>query len=745
MKNVLFVIAGILLSISISAQKSQGGFPIGLGKTDLPVLNATFKLPLVNSAQLLAEDAQLAAAGEKSLRFGQDINVDITTSSHGQWNTLSDGRKIWRLKIKSTGAKSLNFIFDRYKLNQGEKLFIYSVDASRIQGAFTEANNNRIFNFATLPISAPEVIIEFIQPANSNTPDFRISSIIHGYRDFNEALKDFGDSGGCNNNVVCPEGDEWYNQRKGVVMLLTSNNSRFCTGSAVNNTANDGTPYVLTANHCDAGVTDIFMFNYFSPTCTPNADGTTNDVVVGCTPRANNSGSDFALVELASEIPAEFEAYLNGWSRQETPALNTTCIHHPQGDVKKITFNTDDSEIAQYSGADCWHIFDWEDGTTEPGSSGSPLFNENKLIIGQLYGGTATCNNNIDDYFGRFATSWDGSNANRRLHDWLDPANTDATSLEGRPANVPTLGVDVRLSQIITPLSNYCNTEWVEPKISVRNGGLQTITSFTVEYSFGNSGTLTYNWTGSLLSLQAVEVTLPPLNMPLGNAQMFTAAIVNPNQVADEDDSNNQRSLSVNVALGAQYGLTIVSDNYPEETSWELQVAGSGEVIESLALGDLAQGTSNFQWCLAPGCYKFIIGDDYGDGICCGFFSGNGSFSVFNNNDSLLGTGGNFNFSDEVDFCVDSSAGILHLNYSSAQFAIYPNPVREQLSIRSLSYLKSDKANVQITDISGKIIVATTFAGGNGTINTSGWASGVYLVRVFTQDSVMQKKIVVSH
>jgi hypothetical protein len=53
--------------------------------------------------------------------------------------------------------------------------------------------------------------------------------------------------------------------------------------------------------------------------------------------------------------------------------LNTTGIHHPSGDVKKISFNIDDTEVGQFGGADCWHVLDWEDGTTEPGSSGSPL------------------------------------------------------------------------------------------------------------------------------------------------------------------------------------------------------------------------------------------------------------------------------------------------------------------------------------------------------------------------------------
>ena len=155
---------------------------------------------------------------------------------------------------------------------------------------------------------------------------------------------------------------------------------------------------------------------------------------------ANNSGSDFALIELSANIPTAFNVYFSGWDN--TDATNVTSavgIHHPSGDVKKICFENNSPFHTTAAGAQVWYINQWEQGVTEGGSSGSPLFNQNGHIIGQLYGGAAACsgstNNGLFDYYGRFGVSWDGANASSRLRDWLDPGNTGVTTVDGYGPN----------------------------------------------------------------------------------------------------------------------------------------------------------------------------------------------------------------------------------------------------------------------------------------------------------------------
>ena len=73
----------------------------------------------------------------------------------------------------------------------------------------------------------------------------------------------------------------------------------------------------------------------------------------------------------------------------------------------------------------------WEDGVTEPGSSGAPLFNSTHSVIGQLHGGNSSCDNPTgSDWYGKLSLSWTGNGntySRRRLIDWLDPYNTGVT------------------------------------------------------------------------------------------------------------------------------------------------------------------------------------------------------------------------------------------------------------------------------------------------------------------------------
>ncbi len=89
----------------------------------------------------------------------------------------------------------------------------------------------------------------------------------------------------------------------------------------------------------------------------------------------------------------------------------TATIHHPQGDIKKISIDNDRPEISDfnedYLSNGFIEIQRWEAGVTENGSSGGPLFNTDKKLIGMLTGGVATCANPVRDYFSRFDLSWD--------------------------------------------------------------------------------------------------------------------------------------------------------------------------------------------------------------------------------------------------------------------------------------------------------------------------------------------------
>jgi hypothetical protein len=158
-----------------------------------------------------------------------------------------------------------------------------------------------------------------------------------------------------------------------------------------------------------------------------------------------NNGSDFYLIKLNNTPPASYNLYLNGWSRSTTPSPSGVSIHHPAADIKKISTYSTTLTSGSWGATNSHWVVKWSSGVTEEGSSGSPLFNNSKQLIGSLTGGMSACTingagsgtgPNEPDYYGKFSYSWanNGTVASKRLKDWLDPNNTNVTAINGRYA-----------------------------------------------------------------------------------------------------------------------------------------------------------------------------------------------------------------------------------------------------------------------------------------------------------------------
>ncbi|MFQ6609441.1 MAG: trypsin-like peptidase domain-containing protein [Fidelibacterota bacterium] len=427
-----FLYLALIVTI-LPAQVSIGGLPYSL---EHPMRSQfqSITMPEVDVASLLLEDE--TAPKDEPFRFGYPQPVDLTLENSGTWEDLPDGGRLWRLRIVSPGAHSINLMYNRFHLPEGGRFFVYSEDLSTVLGAFTSQNNKEHMEFATSPTEGDVTILEYYHPVEElGNTEISIASVIHGYRDvFFNSDRNFGDSGGCNNNVNCPEGEPWESEIRSAGMILTGGGFRICSGALVNNVRQDLTQYFLTANHCLGGESSwIIMFNYESPTCT-NVDGPTNYTVQGTTLIANYSPSDFALLLLQEQIPENYNVHFSGWSAIDTAPQEPVCIHHPSGDIKKISFDYDAgiSNGWTINDGSHWQIAEWDDGTTEPGSSGSPLFDSDHRIVGQLHGGEASCSYNFNDYYGKVARSWaTGGSPSSRLKDWLDPDDTGTLTLDG--------------------------------------------------------------------------------------------------------------------------------------------------------------------------------------------------------------------------------------------------------------------------------------------------------------------------
>jgi hypothetical protein len=318
----IFTLIGILCFTGkyTFAQISEGGTPVSFslgldtGKEKIPVV----AMPPVDARALLKED-EMARAEDALIpfRFGKALDVDIDIKKAGTKIELSNGDKLWLVKIHCPYAYSINLIYDSFRLAEGSKFFIYNEDRTMILGAFTpEVSNNPYDEFATDLVQGNTIIIEYFEPKSSDDGVIHISKVIHGYVNTFSKSNGLGNSGNCNNDVICQQWNNWINERRAVIMLLVDNNTAFCSGCLVNNTRQDFTPYILTANHCyfnrNGGqisnpATGIFRFFYWRPNCAAGSNTGTGtptgwQSITGATLRARNAATDFALLQLNTSV-----------------------------------------------------------------------------------------------------------------------------------------------------------------------------------------------------------------------------------------------------------------------------------------------------------------------------------------------------------------------------------------------------------------------------------------------------------
>jgi len=402
---------------------------------------ARHRMPQISADRLAAvESADLKHRGR---RVGIAQRADLTPAADGSWSELKGGNRIWRIELQSPGARWLVLGFDRFYLPDGASLTVHRAQASETLGPFTAADERPDGRLWLAPLSGDTATIELIWPvrARASMPALRLRTVSHGVRDAwgaeaRSAFTNADRAGSCNVDVNCPLGNEWQEPKRGVVQLLIGG-TRLCSGSLINTTADDCRPYLLTAEHCvgsaEEAASTLVRFNYEHTLC-ENGDASTDQIQAGASLLASWRPSDFALLELDEAPPPSFAPYYNGWSRSPLAATESWSIHHPGGGTKKISYNADALIPGQASGwgADHWRVTDWEQGTTEAGSSGSPLFGPDRRIVGQLHGGVASCLERSWDEYGRFDVSWTGgSTSDTSLAGWLDPAATGLVVTDG--------------------------------------------------------------------------------------------------------------------------------------------------------------------------------------------------------------------------------------------------------------------------------------------------------------------------
>jgi hypothetical protein len=474
---ILCVMMVFLLYIpDVFAQISEGDIPPSFKYGQSQQLRSAVKkieTPIDFYVEDLREVDNWRAREGAPMPVGKLIPVDYTMDNSGSRSTFPGGERVWRLHLKAADAVAVMLYYKDFYIPEGGKLFIYNADESQLLGAYTHNTHPSGGLFATEFVGGDEVILEYVESEISDEkPRIHIHEIGYGYN--TSALETFcrittrSASGSCMVNINCEEGDAWQNEKKGVCHTVQriSKAAYICTASLMNNTAEDFRPLILMARHCAtydetvknekyevvASSSDmqqwVFYFHMEREDCSNSSLPVVAKTMVGCELLVNTGkegGSDGMLLQLDQMIPEEYDVFYNGWDRNETPASSGVGLHHPNGDYMKIsTYGTPARETSfissEFAGAKnaCWNVTFQQTanghGVTEQGSSGSPLYNENKLVVGTLTGGSSACSSlSGQNIYGKMSYHWDKFQQDSTHMDiWLDPLGTGVKTLAGR-------------------------------------------------------------------------------------------------------------------------------------------------------------------------------------------------------------------------------------------------------------------------------------------------------------------------
>ncbi|WP_108804243.1 T9SS type A sorting domain-containing protein [Aquimarina sp. Aq107] len=453
MQTKHFIYALFFLTIQVTfSQVESNYYPEGNALEKITELNINQKtqrlitMPDFNVNTLIEEDKRTEKSEKaRPYRFGKSFDTNIRVDVGKDGTDTEDGR-VWSSEFYSKGALSINFVLKNLKLADGAELYLYNDSGTMIYGPVTSESNKKKGVFLTDLIFGDRVIMYVKEPKNSeNRSSFTIKRVVHAYRGLNSE-RTWGTPGAseaCNNDLACF--NAWVQTGNSVALVLLSSGAEHCSGCLLNSTDNSLRPYFLSAFHCADSNNNgtlstsernnaedwLFKFGFRRVSCSTTSSHFNFVNSNGATFRAGWFNTDFLLLEIESLKYNGTHTYA-GWDRRTNTPTSGASIHHPAGDLRKISIENNNFQVSSWNGTNNRWLVNFDDGVVQHGSSGSPIFNQNQRVVGQLHGNqnynpfNTYCNQNRGEY-GRFNLSWNGGGTNStRLSNWLDPCGTGA-------------------------------------------------------------------------------------------------------------------------------------------------------------------------------------------------------------------------------------------------------------------------------------------------------------------------------
>lgn len=686
---------------------------------DHPKANKRITLPSFD-AQKLVDEGKINENIDRPFRFGKGFDTEITLAN-GEWRNVDEGR-LWSMEFQSHGAYSINFVFDQFFLSDSAKLYVTNADGTMLYGPVTSKQNTKNGYFLTDLIQGDDVTIYLFEPnSEKGKSKLTIKRVVHAYKNLfsNMAYGNLGGSESCNNDIACFP--VWDEESDAVALVLLSNGTEWCSGSLLMTANQSFRPYFLSAFHCiDSSIpygslsaTEIsdaenwmFKFQYKKVTC-GGSTSTTGVTYNGAVFRAAWNATDFSLMEMDNSPVGDTGISWLGWDRSGNTPTSGTGIHHPAGDVMKISFDVNQFQTSSWGGTNNHWLLAFDDGVVQKGSSGSPILDQNDRVVGQLHGNQnynqdlTFCEQSRAEY-GRFNNSWRGNGTDTtRLSNWLDPCD---------------LGVETTnttRTPYVSGASQVCSSGSTYTVSNIPNNGT-VIWSCSPNLSFDNqpnspkvfiANGIGSGWLqASIVNTCGDTITLPRKNVVVG--------------VPDHD------LLSIEILDGY-----LTSCDYTSAT----------------AIYSGTAGIDAFEWYM-PNALNWTIREESGSG------PDNKYVEIEYWEDPVPSY-------EDIYIRAHNSCG--WSNWKSTAWptvscrgylmVISPNPVTDEATIKLVN--KKDNTPIEFTEwdyeiydtMQGMKEKKTKLKSAESKINTLGWKDGIYIIRAMIDKELVTGKLVVKH
>lgn len=473
--------------------------------------------PSLPPASIAPIDEDSTTEMSKVYEYADVLTANITMAN-GNITSTTIG-KVWTLRVSIPNALNIGLLFNQFNLSATAEMYVFDEAKKVLDSCIKKSHFTSSSSVGLTPITGNSVIIYIVEPNNFGTFQSTISvqKVEAGY----QPVSDVGDIGGgstllggdfqimdasinCNPLVQCQQSKMPF--ARAVARFTT--NGRQGTGTLINNEANNGRAYFLTAFHVvdrnKNGVIDAseiaaldearFQFQFWRTHCSGSVN---NDGIQfsGAVLRASWRNTDVVLLELTNPPGIGDLVNYAGYNRQiNSPGNNngSFVVHHPQGEDMRVTTV---STVNNWFWNNMYWSAHYSSGTVAPGSSGSALMNPSGQIIGQLRSGWSSCDfTDFGDRYGKFNHSWNGAG----LQTWLSPnqglQSTGLLNLTTIPINGPNTIACTSPTQYST-LPNLLGVTYtwsVSAGLQIMSGqGTPTVTISGLPGNQYGSGTLT--------------------------------------------------------------------------------------------------------------------------------------------------------------------------------------------------------------------------------------------------------------